>query len=66
MKDKTLTYLDYFKLLDLLRGYSKTPYIDEALSAIRPLNNIDEIQERQDKIEALMEVVKWDGQMLQK
>ncbi|MCX8022497.1 MAG: Smr/MutS family protein [Syntrophorhabdaceae bacterium] len=61
MKDKTLTYLDYFKLIELIKGYSNTPYIDDALPDIKPLYDIREIEERQGKIEALMDVIRWDG-----
>ena len=61
MVDKTLSYLDYLKLLDLFKQYSLTPYSEELISTLRPLGSPEEIKLRQDSIQAVIEVIKWDG-----
>ncbi len=61
MVDKTLSYLDYLKLLDLLKKYSLTPCSAELISALRPLDNIEEIKSKQNKIEDVINIIKWDG-----
>ncbi|HQE80598.1 MAG TPA: Smr/MutS family protein [Syntrophorhabdaceae bacterium] len=63
MIDKTLSYIDYTKLIDFLHTFSTTPFVKETLSQIKPLNKTEEIAERQDKIEAVIEVMKWDGKI---
>ncbi|HOV90094.1 MAG TPA: Smr/MutS family protein [Syntrophorhabdaceae bacterium] len=63
MIDKTLSYIDYTRLIDFLHNYSTTPFIGESLSQIRPLKDIETISARQDKIEAVIEVIKWDGKI---
>jgi dsDNA-specific endonuclease/ATPase MutS2 len=61
MVDKTLSYLDYLKLLDLFKQYSLTPYSEELISMLRPLGSVEEIKLRQDSIQAIIEIIKWDG-----
>jgi DNA mismatch repair protein MutS2 len=61
MVDKTLSYLDYLKLLDLFKQYSATPYAADLISTLRPLDSIEEIKLRQNRIEDIIEVIKWDG-----
>jgi len=61
MVDKTLSYLDYLKLLDLFKQYSATPYAANLISTLRPLGDLEEIKLRQNRIEDIIEVVKWDG-----
>ncbi|MCX5807947.1 MAG: Smr/MutS family protein [Proteobacteria bacterium] len=61
MVDKTLSYLDYTKLLELFKNFSSIQYVHELISNLCPLDNKSEILERQDKIEALIEVLRWDG-----
>ncbi|MCX5813407.1 MAG: Smr/MutS family protein [Proteobacteria bacterium] len=61
MVDKTLSYLDYLKLLDLFKQYSATPYAADLISSLRPLGAIEEIKLRQSRIEDIIEVIKWDG-----
>jgi len=63
MVDKTLSYLDYLKLLSIFKNYSLTPFVDESISTLRPSNNIEEIEDRQEKIEATLEIIKWDGKI---
>ncbi len=63
MVDKTLSYLDYIKLLDILRRYSSTHFADEMIGGLSPLVDPAEIRERQDRLEAVLEVVKWDGKI---
>lgn len=63
MIDKTLSYLDYLKLLDIFQNFSSTPFINETISELRPLDSLEKIKERQDKIDALMEVIRWDGKI---
>lgn len=61
MIDKTLEYIDYLRLLEVLRSYSSTPFIDERISNLRPLAGLDEIEDRQDRLDAVLEVVRWHG-----
>lgn len=63
MTDKTLSYLDYLKLLDILRNYSLTPFTSESIASLRPLISLQEIESRQDKIEAVIELVRWEGKL---
>ncbi|HOJ44095.1 MAG TPA: hypothetical protein PK800_08220, partial [Syntrophorhabdaceae bacterium] len=61
MIDKTLSYLDFKNLIDFIGNFSVTPYIKESLKDFKPLNSIEEIKDRQEKIDALIEIIKWDG-----
>lgn len=63
MIDKTLAYLDYSRLLDVLKHYASTPYIEDSLSSPTLLHDIEKINERLDKVEAVLQVVKWDGKI---
>ena len=63
MVDKTLSYLDYLKLVEIIFHFSSTPYIDDSIRQLKPLQNKTEIEERQDRIEAVLEVIKWDGKI---
>ncbi|MCX7965882.1 MAG: Smr/MutS family protein [Syntrophorhabdaceae bacterium] len=61
MVDKTLLYIDFKNLINFLKKYSVTPYVNQSLDEIKPLSSIEEIKNRQDKIDALIEIIKWDG-----
>lgn len=64
MIDKTLFYIDYLKLLDVIKTYASTSLIDDLVSSLRPVSSqdkINEIEERQDRLEAVLELVKWNG-----
>jgi DNA mismatch repair protein MutS2 len=63
MVDKTLSYLDYLKLVEIIFHFSSTPFIGDSFRQLKPLQNKIEIEERQDCIEAVLEVVKWDGKI---
>jgi dsDNA-specific endonuclease/ATPase MutS2 len=63
MVDKTLSYLDYIKLTEIIFHFSSTPYIESSIHQLRPLQKTTEIKERQDRIEAVLEVIKWDGKI---
>ncbi len=63
MVDKTLLYLDFLKLLNIIVQYSSTPFNTDLIAGIRPLKRCAEITERQEKIDALLEVIKWDGRV---
>jgi DNA mismatch repair protein MutS2 len=63
MVDKTLSYLDYLKLVEIIFHFLSTPYIDDSTHQLKPLQNKTEIEERQDRIEAVLEVLKWDGKI---
>ena len=54
MVDKTLSYLDYTRLLDIFKSYSSTHLADELISSLSPVSNPDEIQERQDKLGSVL------------
>lgn len=61
MTDKTLEYLDYQRLLHIIQTYSSTSFIDDRISGLRPLSRIEEIEERQKKIETVLDIIKWSG-----
>jgi DNA mismatch repair protein MutS2 len=63
MTDKTLSYLDFLKLLHILRNYSLTPFAKDAIVSLRPLASLQEIESRQEKTEALIEIVRWEGKL---
>jgi len=63
MINKTLSYLDFIKLLDLLKQYISTLFSSQLIDTLRPLQTIEEITERQDRIEATIEIIKWDGKI---
>jgi DNA mismatch repair protein MutS2 len=63
MVDKTLSYLDYLKLVEIISFFSSIPYADDSIRQLKPLQNKTEIEERQDCIEAVLEVIKWDGKI---
>ena len=63
MVDKTLSYLDYIKLLDILKSYSSTHFADELISNLLPSSNPHEVKQKQDKLESVLEVIKWDGKI---
>ena len=64
MIDKTLLYIDYLKLLDVIKTHASTSLINDLISWLRPVSSpdkIDEIEERQDRLEAVLELIKWNG-----
>lgn len=63
MIDKTLSYLDYNKLLELYKNFSSVQYVHEIISKLLPLIDTNSIIERQDKIEAVIEILRWDGKI---
>jgi len=63
MVDKTLSYLDYLKLQDIIFHFSSTPFIDNLIHNLKPLSRKMAIEERQDRIEAVLELIKWDGKI---
>lgn len=63
MVDKTLSYLDYIKLTEIIFHFSSTPYVEGLIRQLKPLHKKTEIEERQDRIEAVLEVIKWDGKI---
>lgn len=63
MVDKTLAYLDYIKLLHYIKKYLSTPFAQDLMETLRPVEEQNEIIKRQDALEAVMEVVKWEGKI---
>ncbi|HEY3275758.1 MAG TPA: endonuclease MutS2 [Syntrophorhabdaceae bacterium] len=63
MVDKTLSYLDYTKLLAIIKSYSSTHFADESIDALAPLEDPERIKGRQDNLEAVLSVVKWEGRI---
>jgi DNA mismatch repair protein MutS2 len=61
MADKTLEYVDYLKLLEVIQRYSSTGFISEELRNLRPLSMLHEIEERQERIDGALEIIKWYG-----
>ncbi len=63
MVDKTLSYIDHTKIIGILKSYSGTHYADELIDTLAPLSDPEAIKARQDRIEAVLEVIKWDGRL---
>ena len=63
MTDKTLAYLDYLKLLDIIFKFASTPFSHDTLLGLRPLSGIGDINSRLDRIDAVVDVLKWDGRI---
>ncbi|HEX2966421.1 MAG TPA: hypothetical protein VHO84_11570 [Syntrophorhabdaceae bacterium] len=63
MIDKTLSYLDYTKLTEIIFHFSSTPFVDLSDFKPKPLSSKKEVLEQQDRIEAILEVIKWDGKL---
>jgi DNA mismatch repair protein MutS2 len=63
MVDRTLAYLDYTKLLEILQQYSATPFSPQLFSSLKPLADRAVITERQDRIDAMLAVLRWDGKL---
>jgi len=61
MTDKTLEYIDFLRLLEVLQTYSSTQFISERISSLRPVSSLEEIAGRQDRVEAVLEITKWYG-----
>lgn len=61
MIDKTLEYVGYLKLLEVIESYSSTSFIAERIASLRPTIDRHEIEGRQDRTEAILDVVKWQG-----
>lgn len=61
MADKTLDYIDYLKLLEVIKRHSSTGFINETIENLRPLATLSEIEERQGRIEDVLDVVRLHG-----
>jgi DNA mismatch repair protein MutS2 len=61
MVDKTLEYLDYTRLLPLIERYCSTAFTGERILSLRPLENIAQIQQQQEKIQAVLEIIQLHG-----
>jgi DNA mismatch repair protein MutS2 len=61
MVDKTLTYLDYIKLLDLLKKYALTPFTNDLIKKLRPVGDTEVIKETQDRIGSVTDILRRDG-----
>jgi len=61
MVDKTLEYVDYLKLLEIIQRHASTGFIREQILDLRPLSTLKEIEERQERIEGVLEIIKWHG-----
>ncbi len=61
MVDKTLHYIDYLKLLEVIQTYSSTTLITDRIADLRPLAAVEAIEERQGRIEDVLEIIKWQG-----
>ncbi len=63
MVDKTLAYLDFSRLLDVIRKHSSITFGEDDIGAIRPLSDRAAIMERLDRTEALIGLVQWNGRI---
>ena len=63
MIDKTLSYLDFLRLRDVILKFSQTPFSRNELLDLRPLDKLEEIRARHDRIESVIDIIKWDGRI---
>jgi DNA mismatch repair protein MutS2 len=71
MIDKTLHYIDYLKLLEVVQSYSSTQLVAERIAGLRPLSDgvemddhldrVAEIENRLDRLEETLDIIKWQG-----
>ena len=61
MIDKTLQYIDFLKLLEVVQTYSSTPFIAEQIAALRPSSDVAEIENRLDRLQDTIDILKWHG-----
>jgi len=61
MADKTFEYIDYLRLLEVIKRHSSTGLISEKINDLRPLPTLAGIGERQDRIEAVLDVMRLHG-----
>jgi len=61
MVDKTLLYIDYLKLLDVVKEHASTPFIHDRIASIRPIASLEGIEARQERIQAVLELINWNG-----
>jgi DNA mismatch repair protein MutS2 len=58
MPDKSLQRIDYLKLLDVIKGFSSTPFVYERLGNLRPLSDRNAIEDRQKAIDDVLDFVR--------
>jgi DNA mismatch repair protein MutS2 len=63
MIDKTLSYLDFLRLRDVILKFSQTPFSRNELLDLRPLDKLEEVRARHDRIESVTDIIKWDGRI---
>ncbi|MGD0228942.1 MAG: Smr/MutS family protein [Syntrophorhabdales bacterium] len=61
MADKTLEYVGYLKLLEVVARYSSTSFISEEIHNLRPLRTVAEIEGRQGRIGGVLEIITFSG-----
>jgi DNA mismatch repair protein MutS2 len=61
MVDKTLSYIGFSDLLDVIQQYSLTPFTRDRIRGLKPLDSLAEIGERQETTRAVLEVVELYG-----
>ncbi len=61
MLDKTLQYIDYLKLLEVVQSYSSTQLVAERIAALRPFSGVVEIESHLDRLEETLDILKWHG-----
>jgi DNA mismatch repair protein MutS2 len=61
MIDKTLQYIDYLKLLEVVKSYSSTQLVAERIAGLRPLSGVVEIENHLDRLEETLDIIKWHG-----
>ena len=61
MSDNTFLYLDFFKLLDILKSYTQTPYSKEEILNLRPFQDIEQIKKRQEILSEVYDLIVGHG-----
>jgi DNA mismatch repair protein MutS2 len=61
MVDKTLEYIGYLKLLEVIKSYASTTYSSDRIADLRPMADQQEIEKSLDHMEGVLDIVKWHG-----
>lgn len=61
MPDKSLQRIDYLRLLELLKGHTFTPFAVERIENLRPLTDKNEIENRQNAVDDVLDFVRQNG-----
>lgn len=61
MLESSLSYLDYFRFVDLIKSFTRTSFGRELASGLRPIFDLEEIQKRQILVQEFLDFVEIYG-----